>query len=257
MCEGENGCVEAVGVLFLFFFFLLMIRRPPRSTLFPYTTLFRSGTVRVFELGGSSNGFGIFLIDGVPHFVAKMDSTAAPIPSGLDDSDWADGCVSVPLSAAGLPLDTLAQIALICDLDSLTFSVNGMTSSVRVLTNRGTRNNWSGGDTLALGQSPIFGTDIGGLGVDPLGTFDEATAFEMLGTVTIARLWHDLDASVFGIDAVDGPEQVNVALNFTPGEGDLSVPAGVTYNAGAGTWTITGTVSEVNKIGRPSWRGSG
>src|SRR2546430_11956157 len=29
---------------FLFFFFL-MIRRPPRSTLFPYTTLFRSGNV--------------------------------------------------------------------------------------------------------------------------------------------------------------------------------------------------------------------
>src|SRR6266403_4449779 len=30
-------------VLFLFlFFFFLMIRRPPRSTLFPYTTLFRS-----------------------------------------------------------------------------------------------------------------------------------------------------------------------------------------------------------------------
>src|SRR5690606_41790715 len=25
-----------------FFFFLLMLRRPPRSTLFPYTTLFRS-----------------------------------------------------------------------------------------------------------------------------------------------------------------------------------------------------------------------
>src|SRR5256885_3908634 len=27
---------------FLFYFFFLMIRRPPRSTLFPYTTLFRS-----------------------------------------------------------------------------------------------------------------------------------------------------------------------------------------------------------------------
>src|SRR6266446_3579507 len=27
---------------FLFLFFFLMIRRPPRSTLFPYTTLFRS-----------------------------------------------------------------------------------------------------------------------------------------------------------------------------------------------------------------------
>src|SRR5580698_10666211 len=31
--------------VFLFFFFL-MIRRPPRSTLFPYTTLFRSPPVR-------------------------------------------------------------------------------------------------------------------------------------------------------------------------------------------------------------------
>src|SRR3712207_9252369 len=29
-------------LLDLFFFFFLMIRRPPRSTLFPYTTLFRS-----------------------------------------------------------------------------------------------------------------------------------------------------------------------------------------------------------------------
>src|SRR6201991_5302382 len=28
--------------LSLYFFFFLMIRRPPRSTLFPYTTLFRS-----------------------------------------------------------------------------------------------------------------------------------------------------------------------------------------------------------------------
>src|SRR3712207_8542979 len=27
----------------IYFFFFLMIRRPPRSTLFPYTTLFRSG----------------------------------------------------------------------------------------------------------------------------------------------------------------------------------------------------------------------
>src|SRR5216684_8521016 len=29
-----------------FIFFFLMIRRPPRSTLFPYTTLFRSGPLQ-------------------------------------------------------------------------------------------------------------------------------------------------------------------------------------------------------------------
>src|SRR5256885_7214026 len=35
-----SACVSPFNI-FLFFFFL-MIRRPPRSTLFPYTTLFRS-----------------------------------------------------------------------------------------------------------------------------------------------------------------------------------------------------------------------
>src|SRR3712207_9550608 len=34
------------------FFFFLMIRRPPRSTLFPYTTLFRSVEVRHVRLQG-------------------------------------------------------------------------------------------------------------------------------------------------------------------------------------------------------------
>src|SRR5256714_7374239 len=37
--------------LFVFFVFFLMIRRPPRSPLFPYPTLFRSRTQRDVELG--------------------------------------------------------------------------------------------------------------------------------------------------------------------------------------------------------------
>src|SRR3712207_9078588 len=32
-------------------FFFLMIRRPPRSTLFPYTTLFRSPALEIFIVG--------------------------------------------------------------------------------------------------------------------------------------------------------------------------------------------------------------
>src|SRR2546426_12569094 len=35
-------CYNAYNLVRLFYFFFLMIRRPPRSTLFPYTTLFRS-----------------------------------------------------------------------------------------------------------------------------------------------------------------------------------------------------------------------
>src|SRR2546421_7791858 len=38
--------MEKRSILTLFIFFFLMIRRPPRSTLFPYTTLFRSAPRR-------------------------------------------------------------------------------------------------------------------------------------------------------------------------------------------------------------------
>src|ERR1035438_5320987 len=57
-------------IVFVFFFFFLMIRRPPRSTLFPYTTLFRS----VFEetrsaqrLHQASGDFAHVEIAGQPH----------------------------------------------------------------------------------------------------------------------------------------------------------------------------------------------
>src|SRR2546430_7094522 len=40
----------------LLFFFFLMIRRPPRSTLFPYTTLFRSGSARILVAPGAEVG---------------------------------------------------------------------------------------------------------------------------------------------------------------------------------------------------------
>src|SRR5207253_11483782 len=40
--------------LFRSFFFFLLMRRPPRSTLFPYTTLFRSGAEGVLVLCSDS-----------------------------------------------------------------------------------------------------------------------------------------------------------------------------------------------------------
>src|SRR5262245_64710702 len=56
-------CCLFSTILFLFtlyshcsFFFFLMIRRPPRSTLFPYTTLFRSLDLAVQRLSGNAAG---------------------------------------------------------------------------------------------------------------------------------------------------------------------------------------------------------
>src|SRR2546429_372544 len=64
--------------LSLFFFFFLMIRRPPRSTLFPYTTLFRSDMIFVRVAGDQPRGYGLTnetqhqlvvpATGGTPHF---------------------------------------------------------------------------------------------------------------------------------------------------------------------------------------------
>src|SRR2546430_12111557 len=49
------------ATLELLFFFFLMIRRPPRSTLFPYTTLFRSRTQGSRREGRLVGGVGVVL----------------------------------------------------------------------------------------------------------------------------------------------------------------------------------------------------
>ena len=46
MCTGVVCFLCACACVCVCVFFFLMIRRPPRSTLFPYTTLFRSGGAR-------------------------------------------------------------------------------------------------------------------------------------------------------------------------------------------------------------------
>src|SRR2546430_9386179 len=59
------------------FFFFLMIRRPPRSTLFPYTTLFRSPAVNdgPGHWKGRSTGLGIGKRLVAPRWSADRKST--------------------------------------------------------------------------------------------------------------------------------------------------------------------------------------
>src|SRR5256885_7018106 len=57
----------------MFFFFFLMIRRPPRSTLFPYTTLFRSVPSQV--LFGLKCGASLYLPKDLPTKYAAVSPT--------------------------------------------------------------------------------------------------------------------------------------------------------------------------------------
>src|SRR5229473_6372964 len=65
-----------------FFFFFLMIRRPPRSTLFPYTTLFRSdaGALRAQQrvAGGGDRSVhaGVLLLHRSEEHTSELQSLA-------------------------------------------------------------------------------------------------------------------------------------------------------------------------------------
>src|SRR3712207_7169058 len=52
-------------------FFFLMIRRPPRSTLFPYTTLFRSRARNYNHIAVLDDGTRVRAHDGVDIYVAR------------------------------------------------------------------------------------------------------------------------------------------------------------------------------------------
>src|SRR2546422_8312142 len=60
------------------FFFFLMIRRPPRSTLFPYTTLFRSHFVVAVEPDGGPISLEV---SGPPGTRAFLDQLVAGVRS--------------------------------------------------------------------------------------------------------------------------------------------------------------------------------
>src|SRR2546421_12843829 len=71
-----------------FSFFFLMIRRPPRSTLFPYTTLFRSVPPDVLlHLGGQADRRAVaFLIDhdGVVDLGQRSEEHTSELQSRSD-----------------------------------------------------------------------------------------------------------------------------------------------------------------------------
>src|SRR2546430_8844979 len=75
------------------FFFFLMIRRPPRSTLFPYTTLFRS------DKRASRGGYSCAQSNAVPslfdahHACAVLDRKSTRLNSSHSQISYAVFCL--------------------------------------------------------------------------------------------------------------------------------------------------------------------
>src|SRR2546428_7031851 len=77
-------------VIYLYFvFFFLMIRRPPRSTLFPYTTLFRSAA-------GTEDGFSYRILYIAPELIRGAlagDRKSTRLNSSHDQISYAVFCL--------------------------------------------------------------------------------------------------------------------------------------------------------------------
>src|SRR2546423_6975355 len=67
-------------------FFFLMIRRPPRSTLFPYTTLFRSAAGRTATINGGTFNFNTgasITGTGGTRAIIRADASHTPNPNNV------------------------------------------------------------------------------------------------------------------------------------------------------------------------------
>src|SRR2546430_3561497 len=94
----------------MFFFFFLMIRRPPRSTLFPYTTLFRSGFHPISQ-GRMVLGQETFL-PATPYGILLMMEHYGINPSGMRSEEHTSELQSQSNLVCRLLLEKKSKIAV-------------------------------------------------------------------------------------------------------------------------------------------------
>src|SRR2546421_12643274 len=81
-------CILLTPTLLCFLFFFLMIRRPPRSTLFPYTTLFRSN-----GRGATTGPLGDRTLDQRRNSSSSSDRKSTRLNSSHDQISYAVFCL--------------------------------------------------------------------------------------------------------------------------------------------------------------------
>ncbi|MBK1827992.1 beta strand repeat-containing protein [Haloferula rosea] len=198
-----------------------------------------AGIVRVlYEYGGISNGHGIYLYEGVPHLLVKMQGNNGDDPAALSDFDWAGNVVCVPLTGAVVPVGEATDLAVKFTLDEVEVMVNGGAVQSTALVNRGGKTNWSGNLSVSIGEAAPLGNN-GGASTDA-GLFAEADLSHPEGPVIDCRFWNVTEVGMLAFD----PEIETATLSVNPAEGALSVPAGASFDGT--TWIYSGTPSQVN-----------
>src|SRR3712207_388454 len=115
--------------LSIYYFFFLMIRRPPRSTLFPYTTLFRSGLEDAYSmqaLVAEALGIGAAEVAVASTGVIGEHLPMDKISSGIRAASMELGRDGVGFAEAMLTTDTRTkQVAVRVEIGGTTVTVGG------------------------------------------------------------------------------------------------------------------------------------
>jgi len=205
-----------------------------------------ANTVLLMEIGGTANGTGLYLINGVLAYLTKQNADDSQVASGLDDTFLGpepDESAAVtntfgPVVAgeaytAAASWDNAGNLILAIQADNLA------TGKIDNITITGTYGNWSGDESFSVGTNPRVGAggpggSVGGMsGENALNEFGEPFDVEddletpilkgFQGTITRALYWNAVgQIGLF-------PSGVTLGLSWT--------------NTGTGSWGVAGNWS--------------
>jgi hypothetical protein len=206
-------------------------------------------SVLLIEVGGTSNGIGLYLIDGVPTLLSKQGSNDVTIPASLSDTTLPAIAVQSPIGKlnAGSTYSVSASWDHINTIEIKVQPQGGSSITSRHLIS-GTPGNWSGNDTLSVKTISNTGS-VGGLAgndaANQLGApFDVHNAFSFTGNVSQALFWN---ASAVTPPVPSAPEVLGFEVTTLPSTGQLRLhwrvteggaPAATTIEIKAGGTTI-------------------
>ncbi|QQL45870.1 sulfatase/phosphatase domain-containing protein [Sulfuriroseicoccus oceanibius] len=157
-----------------------------------------TGMALLIEIGGNSNGSALYLVDGVPTFIQKQNSSDPATPTSLADTTLPE--IAVQSSYGTLTSGITYQIAAIYTPPAqgsttgtlrLAVKTEGGNTSLDVfsITNASPSGNWSGNETLSVGTTNSELTNRAGLSTTP-GTFYNASQKSFSGTIERALYWN-------------------------------------------------------------------
>jgi hypothetical protein len=192
------------------------------------------GTILLIEIGGTANGSGLYLVDGVPTLISKQGSSDRARPDSLHDTALPEIALQSPLGklVAGTAYSYSASWNHQGTLE-LNVKPEGGEVISKQFTISGNFGDWSGNDTLSVatvGRNNLGGQSGSNAGNDLGAPFDVDITTSFTGTVSRALFWNSQAVSpiaptapiIHGFEITRLPTAGNYRFHWSVSEGAVS-----------------------------------